>query len=57
MGKSYVLCDETSQENITHFNFYNPFALVHADYHGCLPEDDDAADYFDSKRIRAIKVS
>lgn len=56
MVQFYDLCEESSQENITHFNFYNPFALVHADYHGCLPENDDAADYFRNNRICAIKV-
>lgn len=57
MGKSYELCENISQENITHFNFYNPNALVYADYHGCLPEDSDPADLIRNGRIRAIKVS
>lgn len=56
MVQFYALCEESSQENITHFNFYSPIGRVHADYHGCLPEDDDAADYFRNNRIRAIKV-
>lgn len=53
MVQSYVLCEESSQENITHFNFYAPIALVHVDYHGCLPSDDDAADYIRHGRIIA----
>lgn len=57
MSRYSVLHDDNPQENITSFNFYNPFALVHADYHGCLPENDDAADYIRNNRIRAIKVS
>jgi len=57
MGKSYDICENISQENNTIFNFYAPIAQAHADYHGCLPEDDDAADYFRNNRIRAIKVS
>ncbi|MGY3188757.1 hypothetical protein [Lysinibacillus sp. TE18511] len=57
MVQFYDLCEDTSQENITHFNLYSPIARVHADYHGCLPSDDDAADYIRHVRIRAIKVS
>jgi len=57
MVQFYDLCEDTSQENITHFNLYSPIARVHADYHGCLPSDDDAADYIRHARIRTIKVS
>jgi len=57
MGQSYEICENISQENITHFNFYAPIAQVYADYHGCLPSDEDSADLIRHKRIRAIKVS
>lgn len=57
MGQSYDICENISQENITHFNFYAPIAQVSADYQGCLPENEDSADLIRHKRIRAIKVS
>jgi len=57
MGQSYEICENISQENITHFNFYAPIAQVYADYHGCLPSDEDSADLIRPMRIRAIKVS
>lgn len=57
MGQSYDICENISQENITHFNFYAPIAQVYADYHGCLPSDEDSADLIRNGRIRASKVS
>lgn len=57
MGQSYDICENISQENITHFNFYAPIAQVYADYHGCLPSDEDSADLIRPMRIRASKVS
>jgi len=57
MGQSYERYENISQENITHSNFYAPIAQVYADYHGCLPSDEDAADLIRPMRIRAIKVS
>lgn len=57
MGQSYEICENISQENITHFNFCAPIAQVYADYHGCLPSDEDSADLIRPMRIRATKVS
>lgn len=53
MRPSDTLHEAFEQENDT---FFTQFAQTYADYHGCLPQDDDAADHY-RQSIRAIKVS
>ena len=43
------------QEIDTEIAFYTQYAQTYADYNGCLPQDDDAADHI-KRTIRATKV-
>lgn len=47
--------DTISQENDIVFAEFTQYAQTFADYNGCLPQDDDAADHY-RQSIRAIKV-
>ena len=47
--------DVNLQKFDTEIAIYTQYAQTYADYNGCLPQDDDAADHY-RQSIRAIRV-
>ena len=55
MGTSDYILHAISQEFDAEYAPYKQLSQTYLDYHGYLPQDDDAADHY-RQSIRAIKV-